>query len=466
MILKMLSKTPSGMSDYLENMSKIVLRSSRSQMCAPTKQNSCSLVSYDIARRFSQCQCYLSKPGKPSGINKSKSMFKFTAKFLDGGMEEPKLVYNIFTGNNSKKSSRACISSGLSPRRLQVLNKLFFENIKEIMQSCIVADHLIGHNFHVTKVRVVGHFSCIHVFWMQTGNAPEPSPELLKHVARLVRTELHHVQVTSRIPPIIFHRDSELDNVLEVERRLTIIAQELQPNGHLEPVNHLSLPAPPVPDEIFEPDFKFDASAPLSFAASTTVQSNPKNRPRSSFTPFAPRGSYSREKPGKHERDWQRPVQPAWQRSATAPRQVALPTACFNLNRAAVMARVERGLARVKDFKSDGIDINVYEANLRTLSLDQRLLGGSSDERYEAVLPFMPRSSLAAWAGDYTRRRVRGDRLLKDEAGAGAVEITAGVPTQLMLRQNDYDEDEKFYEFECELHRRTDEPDCDEDICS
>ncbi|KAF2355306.1 Ribosome-binding factor A domain [Trinorchestia longiramus] len=404
------------------------------------------------------------RPGKPSGINKSKSMFNYTRKFLDGGMPEPDLIYNTVTGRPEPKFKKTYISSGTSPRRLQVLNKLFFDHVRDVMTSGMFPENLIGYDFHVTKVRVLDDLMGVYVYYLQTGDDPELPEELLKNLGRIVRKELHALHFTPQIPPITFKKDESFDNVLEVERRLSIIAQEEQlqrQSGQLEAVDQLRLAAPAVPDVIFDDDFKYDPSSPLNFAAATAQRSNPKNRPQSSFTPFAPRFSYKREQQPPNP-TWNRPVRVEWTGAASgrvAPRQVPLLTNTLNLNRAAIMSRVEQGLSRVNAFKNDGIDINVYEANMMDLSLDRKLLEGNDleqQQRWEPVLNIMPRTSLQHWAQAYTKKNLRSDKREKD------VDFKAGEPVLRKALDEDY-EDIKYYEIEDELLSRTEAPDYFED---
>lgn len=95
-----------------------------------------------------------------------------------------------------------------STRRLTVLNKLFMEQITDLMATGEYSEDIVGYGIQISRVRVTTDFHGVNVFWFARDTAHDPDiGRLLKRVAGGLRHELSQLRLIGQVPKLTFVKD-------------------------------------------------------------------------------------------------------------------------------------------------------------------------------------------------------------------------------------------------------------------
>lgn len=116
-------------------------------------------------------------------------------------------------------------------RRTTVLNKLFMTHITDLL--CNDAHyHLMNRGLEVTHVKVQPNLKYINVFWTTSATVKEadrPSDELLTRCAMTLKHQLSRLHLMTSVPTVRFIRNTQIENINEVYRRLDKLDLEEKP---------------------------------------------------------------------------------------------------------------------------------------------------------------------------------------------------------------------------------------------
>ncbi|XP_029719222.2 putative ribosome-binding factor A, mitochondrial [Aedes albopictus] len=95
-----------------------------------------------------------------------------------------------------------------STRRLTVLNKLFMEQITDLMATGEYSEEIVGYGIQISRVRVSTDFHGVNVFWFASDSAQDAEiGRLLKRVAGGLRHELSQLRLIGQVPKLTFVKD-------------------------------------------------------------------------------------------------------------------------------------------------------------------------------------------------------------------------------------------------------------------
>ncbi|XP_045128533.1 putative ribosome-binding factor A, mitochondrial isoform X2 [Portunus trituberculatus] len=132
--------------------------------------------------------------------------------------------------------------------RLRNLNKVFLDNITDILSTGELASQLYGRGLELSQVSIHPNLQGINVYWVTTGNPEkdQETQELLNFHAKAVRHKLSNLRIIGHSPPIYFLRDDRQYKLQEVERLLAIadFGEDFEPTN---PAHHLKADVPTLP---------------------------------------------------------------------------------------------------------------------------------------------------------------------------------------------------------------------------
>lgn len=116
-------------------------------------------------------------------------------------------------------------------RRTTVLNKLFMTHITDMLCTEPHYD-LLNKGLEVTHVKVQPNLKYVNIFWTTSSTIKEedkPTDELLTKCAMTLKHQLSRLKVMSSVPKIRFIKNTQLENINEVFRRLENLDLEEKP---------------------------------------------------------------------------------------------------------------------------------------------------------------------------------------------------------------------------------------------
>uniref|UniRef100_A0A1Q3F6H6 Putative ribosome-binding factor a mitochondrial n=1 Tax=Culex tarsalis TaxID=7177 RepID=A0A1Q3F6H6_CULTA len=95
-----------------------------------------------------------------------------------------------------------------SNRRISVLNKLFMEQITDLMATGEHAEELVGYGIQISRVKVSSDYHGINVFWFSRDNHNDMDiGRLLKRISGGLRHELSQLRLIGQVPKLNFVKD-------------------------------------------------------------------------------------------------------------------------------------------------------------------------------------------------------------------------------------------------------------------
>ncbi|XP_055641164.1 uncharacterized protein LOC129778328 [Toxorhynchites rutilus septentrionalis] len=120
----------------------------------------------------------------------------------------------------STPSTSILVRGKESSRRLAVLNKLFMEQITDLLTTGRNSEKLAGHGLQISKVKFASDLHEVNVFWF-TSNKPDPDTEhLLESIAGGLRHELSQLRLIGQVPRINFVKDKTNDLMMDLQDAL------------------------------------------------------------------------------------------------------------------------------------------------------------------------------------------------------------------------------------------------------
>uniref|UniRef100_A0A2A4K9Q5 Ribosome-binding factor A n=1 Tax=Heliothis virescens TaxID=7102 RepID=A0A2A4K9Q5_HELVI len=108
-------------------------------------------------------------------------------------------------------------------RRTAMLNKMFMKHITDMLSTGTVAMDVVGRGIEISKVNVTPDLNTVNVFWVCKGDASDAETEkVLNKVAGSLRHELSTLRVMGEIPYIVFVKDKQETNLVDLDRRLAM----------------------------------------------------------------------------------------------------------------------------------------------------------------------------------------------------------------------------------------------------
>lgn len=108
-----------------------------------------------------------------------------------------------------------------SNRRIAMLNKLFMQNITDLMATGDVSERLLGRGLEVSRVKVGSDFQGVNVYWLAKGNDNDDEIQtVLNLAAHSIRHELSQLRLMGEVPKITFVKDRFYAKVMEVDHLL------------------------------------------------------------------------------------------------------------------------------------------------------------------------------------------------------------------------------------------------------
>lgn len=161
------------------------------------------------------CSCVLAK-----GLKKQGTILN---KLLHGSDKAKRKWY---ADNNATLASPLAITNSKgqgkeSTRRINVLNKLFMEQITDLMATGEYSEELVGYGIQISRVKVTPDYHGINVFWFSRDNHNDMDiGRLLKRISGGLRHELSQLRLIGQVPKLNFVKDktygltADLDGVL------------------------------------------------------------------------------------------------------------------------------------------------------------------------------------------------------------------------------------------------------------
>lgn len=108
-----------------------------------------------------------------------------------------------------------------SIRRLTVLNKLFMQQITDLMATGEYSEAVVGYGIQISRVRVTSDFHGVNVFWFAIDTTHDSEiGRLLKRVAGGLRHELSQLRLIGQVPKLTFVKDKTYGLNAEVNSAL------------------------------------------------------------------------------------------------------------------------------------------------------------------------------------------------------------------------------------------------------
>lgn len=127
----------------------------------------------------------------------------------------------VFSTPSSLASTRG--QGKESTRRLTVLNKLFMEQITDLMATGEYSEEIVGYGIQISRVRVSTDFHGVNVFWFASDSAQDMEiGRLLKRVAGGLRHELSQLRLIGQVPKLTFVKDKTHGLSADVDSALRI----------------------------------------------------------------------------------------------------------------------------------------------------------------------------------------------------------------------------------------------------
>lgn len=172
-------------------------------------------IQYFSSVRQFHCSCVLDK-----GLKKQGTILN---KLLHGSDKGKRKWY---ADKNAVLATPLAIASSKgqgkeSTRRINVLNKLFMEQITDLMATGEHSEELVGYGIQISRVKVSSDYHGINVFWFARDNRHDMDiGRLLKRISGGLRHELSQLRLIGQVPKLNFVKDktygltADLDGVL------------------------------------------------------------------------------------------------------------------------------------------------------------------------------------------------------------------------------------------------------------
>lgn len=107
-------------------------------------------------------------------------------------------------------------------RRMNVLNKLFMEQISGLLATGEISDEILGKGLQISRVRISHDFRQLSVYWSTTkpNIADSVLEKELQRCSGLLRHELSRLCLMGRVPRITFIKDTLQANLFHVDELL------------------------------------------------------------------------------------------------------------------------------------------------------------------------------------------------------------------------------------------------------
>lgn len=106
-------------------------------------------------------------------------------------------------------------------KRVNVLNKLFMRHITDLMATGENARQFAGFGIEINRVKVTEDFKLVQVFWGAKGTeSDDVIGSLLSKNAGKIRHQLTELRVIGMVPKIMFCKDKQLAQLIEIEKNL------------------------------------------------------------------------------------------------------------------------------------------------------------------------------------------------------------------------------------------------------
>lgn len=136
----------------------------------------------------------------------------------------PAQLYEASAMPSIKSLTRTKFEPGKSGiRRMAMLNKMFMKQITDLMSTGTVSMDIVGRSIEISKVQVSPDFKTVNVFWVCKGQASDEETEkVLNKTAGALRHELSTLRIMGEIPYIVFVKDKQEAQLVDLDRRLAI----------------------------------------------------------------------------------------------------------------------------------------------------------------------------------------------------------------------------------------------------
>uniref|UniRef100_A0A182SL77 Ribosome-binding factor A, mitochondrial n=1 Tax=Anopheles maculatus TaxID=74869 RepID=A0A182SL77_9DIPT len=113
----------------------------------------------------------------------------------------PKLMQAKSLANSNRQGKE-------SNRRIAVLNKLFMQNITDLMATGSFASDLYGYGIQISRVRVSPDFREASIYWFSTNLSKDVKIDgILKPLSSRLRHELSQLRLMGEVPQLTFVQD-------------------------------------------------------------------------------------------------------------------------------------------------------------------------------------------------------------------------------------------------------------------
>jgi len=113
-------------------------------------------------------------------------------------------------------------------RRMTIRDKLFMEHITDQISMGEVSN-ILNENIEITHVKITPDFKYVNIFWIYSNNICTPiSDEVFHQCAKIIRHRLSELRIIGRVPPIQFVKNKQFFMTREIDKKLTIIDEDLK----------------------------------------------------------------------------------------------------------------------------------------------------------------------------------------------------------------------------------------------
>ncbi|XP_055587766.1 uncharacterized protein LOC129740151 [Uranotaenia lowii] len=108
-----------------------------------------------------------------------------------------------------------------SSRRMAVLNKLFMEQITDLMATGEHSEELVGYGIQISRVKMSSDFHGLNVFWFSRDSGRDMDiGRLLKRVSNGLRHELSQLRLMGQVPRLNFVKDKGYGLITDLDGAL------------------------------------------------------------------------------------------------------------------------------------------------------------------------------------------------------------------------------------------------------